>query len=84
MSEKVWIIPPAKSRYLSEISENNRRYDAKVEAGGAIADQLYGLYSAVLTFGGPDLLEATSHEPNTGAKLDRQLKLGAMIRSSKP
>jgi methylmalonyl-CoA mutase len=31
MSEKVWIIPPAKSRYLSEISENNRRYDAKVE-----------------------------------------------------
>ncbi|MBL7955109.1 MAG: cobalamin-dependent protein, partial [Flavobacteriales bacterium] len=25
MSEKVWIIPPAKSRYLSEISENNRR-----------------------------------------------------------
>ncbi|MGV3638360.1 MAG: methylmalonyl-CoA mutase family protein, partial [Flavobacteriales bacterium] len=56
MSEKVWIIPPAKSRYLSEISENNRRYDERVRKQAAIADQLYGLYSAVLTFGGPDLL----------------------------
>ncbi|MBX2972579.1 MAG: cobalamin-dependent protein, partial [Flavobacteriales bacterium] len=56
MSEKVWIIPPAKSRYLSEISENNRRYDSKVDAQAAIADRLYGLHSAVLTFGGPDLL----------------------------
>ncbi len=56
MSEKVWVIPPAKSRYLSEISESNRRYDAKVEAQAEIADQLYGLYSAVRTFGGTDLL----------------------------
>jgi len=56
MSEKVWIIPPAKSRYLSEISESNRRYDARVQAQAAIADRLYGLHSAVLTFGGPDLL----------------------------
>ncbi len=58
MSEKVWIIPPAKSRYLSEISENNRRYDAHVRKQAEIADKLYGLYSAVLTFGGPDLLNA--------------------------
>ena len=56
MSEKIWIIPPAKSRYLSEISESNRRYDSKADHQAAIADQLYGLYSAVLTFGGPDLL----------------------------
>src|SRR4030095_15093427 len=27
MSEKIYIIPPARSRYLSEISENNRGYD---------------------------------------------------------
>ena len=56
MSEKVWIIPPARTRYLSEISENNRRYDANVDKQAEIADQLYGLHSAVLTFGGPDLL----------------------------
>ncbi|MDX9749785.1 MAG: methylmalonyl-CoA mutase family protein [Flavobacteriales bacterium] len=58
MSEKVWIIPPAKSRYLSEISESNRRYDSKVNTQAEIADKLYGLYSAVITFGGPDLLNA--------------------------
>jgi methylmalonyl-CoA mutase len=68
MSEKIWIIPPAKGRYLSEISESNRRYDAKVDAQANIADQLYGLYSAVLTFGGPDLLEeAASHKPQAAS-----------------
>ncbi|MCC6937070.1 MAG: methylmalonyl-CoA mutase family protein, partial [Flavobacteriales bacterium] len=56
MSEKVWIIPPAKSRYLSEIAESNRRYDDQVSKQASIADQLYGLHSAVLTFGGSDLL----------------------------
>ncbi|MBL7963518.1 MAG: methylmalonyl-CoA mutase, partial [Flavobacteriales bacterium] len=68
MSEKVWIIPPAKSRYLSEISENNRRYDDQVSKQASIADQLYGLHSAILTFGGPDLLEATSL-PTSESKL---------------
>jgi methylmalonyl-CoA mutase len=48
--------PAREERYLSEISENNRRYDAQVRKQAEIADQLYGLYSAVLTFGGPDLL----------------------------
>jgi methylmalonyl-CoA mutase len=57
MSEKVWIIPPARSRYLSEISENNRRYDARVRQQAEIADKLYGLYSAIRTLGGPDLLD---------------------------
>ncbi|MFZ1332862.1 MAG: methylmalonyl-CoA mutase family protein [Flavobacteriales bacterium] len=56
MSEKVWIIPPARTRYLSEISENNRRYDEKVRKQASIADQLYGLHSSILIFGGPDLL----------------------------
>jgi len=57
MSEKVWIIPPARTRYLSEISENNRRYDAQVKKQADVADQLYGLHSAIITFGGPDLLQ---------------------------
>jgi methylmalonyl-CoA mutase len=62
MSEKVWIIPPAKSRYLSEISENNRRYDANVwrYAGRLLRINSMGCYSAVITFGGPDLLECAA------------------------
>ncbi|MFT5581595.1 MAG: methylmalonyl-CoA mutase, partial [Psychromonas sp.] len=27
MSEKIFVIPPDRTRYLSEISENNRAYD---------------------------------------------------------
>ncbi len=27
MSEKIFVIPPHRTRYLSEIAENNRKYD---------------------------------------------------------
>ncbi len=49
MSEKVYIIPPARTRYLSEISENNRNYDKWVDKQVGIADQLYGLRSSIQT-----------------------------------
>lgn len=39
----VSVIPPARSRYLSEIVENNREYDAWVESQCEIARQLYQL-----------------------------------------
>lgn len=56
MSEKIYIIPPKRTRYLSEIAENNRAYDDKGKAQSGVAQKLYGLYQAILTFGGPDLL----------------------------
>ena len=31
MSEKIFVIPPSRVRYLSEISESNRAYDKKVD-----------------------------------------------------
>ncbi|MDZ4666319.1 MAG: methylmalonyl-CoA mutase family protein [bacterium] len=49
MSEKVYIIPPARIRYLSEISENNRNYDKWVQKQSEIADKLFGLKSAMET-----------------------------------
>lgn len=49
MSEKVYIIPPSRTRYLSEITENNRNYDKWVDKQVGIADQLYGLKSAIET-----------------------------------
>ncbi len=65
MSEKIFIIPPKRTRYLSEISENNRAYDEKVESQKEVAQKLFGLYQAVLTFGGPDLLdESESNSDN--------------------
>ncbi|HLS31224.1 MAG TPA: methylmalonyl-CoA mutase family protein [Flavobacteriaceae bacterium] len=47
MSKKVHIIPPNRVRYLSEISENNRGYDKKVEAQVEIAQKLYGIYKTI-------------------------------------
>ena len=60
MSEKIYIIPPNRTRYLSEIAENNRAYDKKAKEQAAVAQKLFGLYQAVLTFGGPDLLKSPS------------------------
>lgn len=43
MSEKIFIIPPQRTRYLSEIAEANRSYDAWVQQQADIADKLYAL-----------------------------------------
>ncbi|WP_027419406.1 methylmalonyl-CoA mutase family protein [Crocinitomix catalasitica] len=47
MSEKIFIIPPARSRYLSEIAENNRAYDTQVDEQTAIAQKLFGIYKTI-------------------------------------
>ncbi|MFA7273948.1 MAG: methylmalonyl-CoA mutase family protein [Crocinitomicaceae bacterium] len=49
MSEKIYVIPPERTRYLSEISENNRAYDKWVEAQIVVADKLFGLQSSMDT-----------------------------------
>ncbi len=40
-SEKIYIIPPARVRYLSEIAENNRNYDDRTSQQAKIATELY-------------------------------------------
>lgn len=47
MSEKIFVIPPNRTRYLSEISENNRSYDEKATAQAEVAQKLYGIYKTV-------------------------------------
>ncbi|MCF8246551.1 MAG: methylmalonyl-CoA mutase family protein [Saprospiraceae bacterium] len=46
MSEKIFIIPPHRTRYLSEISENNRNYDKWARAQAKIAGAMYALDEA--------------------------------------
>ncbi len=43
MSEKIFIIPPKRTRYLSEISETIRGYNDKTEQQRQLAQQLYAL-----------------------------------------
>ena len=50
--EKIFIIPPARTRYLSEIAENNRAFDTRVQQQVEVAERLYGLYLTVCTLSG--------------------------------
>ncbi|QTD37428.1 methylmalonyl-CoA mutase family protein [Polaribacter batillariae] len=51
MSEKIFVIPPARVRYLSEIAENNRAYDKDVNEQVVVAQKLYGIYQTILSLG---------------------------------
>lgn len=42
-SEKIYIIPPKRTRYLAEIAENNRRYDDWTTRQANTAQQIYAL-----------------------------------------
>ena len=50
MSEKVFVIPPSRTRYLSEIAENNRKYDTWASQQAEVAQQLYALHKTIDTF----------------------------------
>lgn len=47
MSEKIYIIPPKRTRYLAEIAENNRQYDAWAVRQCNIARRLFGLKQSI-------------------------------------
>ena len=47
MSEKIFVIPPKRTRYLSEIAENNRSYDEKAKSQADVAQKLYGIYKTI-------------------------------------
>ncbi len=47
MSEKQFIIPPKRVRYLSEITENNQGYDKWSKDQSNIAQSLYGLFKSI-------------------------------------
>ena len=47
LSEKVFIIPPNRIRYLSEIAENNRDFDKRLNQQIILADKLYVLTQAL-------------------------------------
>lgn len=57
MSEKIYIIPPHRTRYLSEISENNRKYDQWSKEQSAVAQKLFGIEKAIEALNGTDVQE---------------------------
>ena len=49
MSEKIFVIPSKRTRYLSEISDNNRAYDKWSRDQKEVAQELYGLHKSMET-----------------------------------
>lgn len=47
MSEKIYIIPPDRTRYLAEIVENNKRYDAYVDEQAELARSIWRIQGAI-------------------------------------
>ena len=52
MSEKIFVIPPHRTRYLSEIAENNRKYDEIALSQEQVAQKLYGIFKTIESVGG--------------------------------
>tara|TARA_R110002072_G_scaffold117281_7_gene248212 strand:+ start:9284 stop:12703 length:3420 start_codon:yes stop_codon:yes gene_type:complete len=60
MSEKIFVIPPARTRYLSEIAENNRAYDKKADEQIEVAQKLYGIFKTLETVSNSSLQLTTA------------------------
>ncbi|MAW96519.1 MULTISPECIES: methylmalonyl-CoA mutase family protein [unclassified Leeuwenhoekiella] len=75
MSEKIFVIPPARTRYLSEIAENNRSYDDTALSQREVAQKLYGIYKTIETVTGkaPELDKA-------GLILEQDLQEGDLAK----
>ena len=52
MSEKIFVIPPHRTRYLSEIAENNRSYDESAFSQQKVAQKLYGIFKTIESVSG--------------------------------
>lgn len=56
MSEKIFIIPPNRTRYLSEIAENHRIHREKIASQVEVADKLYALHRSIETLDDQELV----------------------------
>jgi methylmalonyl-CoA mutase len=65
MSEKIFVIPPHRTRYLSEISENNRKYDAWVEEQKDVAQNIYALKKTLEYLASPPALSGGEGDSNS-------------------
>ncbi len=82
MSEKIFVIPPSRTRYLSEISENNRAYDKWAKEQAEVAQKLYGVYKTVETVANTELELTKSgiNDDNLTVSEDQKDFLGLLLK----
>ncbi len=64
MSEKIFVIPPHRTRYLSELSEGNRGYDQWVDEQAEAAQKLFSISKTIESLGktNPDVVKVLHAE----------------------
>jgi len=77
MSEKIFVIPPHRVRYLSEITENNRAYDKWADNQKEIAQKLYVLKKTL------DILENSSENVKNQIKKEYEALLSNLDPKNK-
>ena len=63
MSEKQFIIPPKRIRYLSEITESNRAYNQQAFVQQKIAQKLYGIFKTICSVA--NIVSSTQNDEKT-------------------
>lgn len=66
MSEKIYIIPPQRTRYLSEISDTVRKYNQWADHQSEIAQQLYSVQNTI------NLISQKNSDSDLTVKLQRE------------
>lgn len=78
MSQKIYIIPPKRTRYLSEIAETNRNYDQWARNQADIAEKLFALFHTMKHIAAldqnNDSIEETLEKIEKKAAQDEMLK----------
>lgn len=65
-SEKQFVIPPSRTRYLSEIVETNKGYDKNATTQANIAQKLYGIYTTLESICGLFEVDEKTHINKAG------------------
>jgi len=76
MSEKIFVIPPHRTRYLSEIAENNRKYDATAIGQQKVAQKLFGIFKTIESISGIEpILSKTGIDSTNSENVDKYDKV---------
>ena len=80
MSEKIYVIPPHRTRYLSEIAESNRKYDVTAVSQEQVAQKLYGIFKTIESVAkkNPELNKVGINEDSVLPNALESEKLGAI------
>ncbi len=75
MSQKQFIIPPNRTRYLSEITEINRNYFSEAQKQKEIAQKLFGIYKTILSVANSKTTKTENFLTENGLNEDEILRL---------